>query len=101
MPNPTKPHPTLLAFGYTYLPQGGDEYSYAIINAVNRAAYNDATRHLSSAVLLDVSFVSAEDGFTVTDLIWRLEMNKGPYTDVWANNARVFDEMDRIKEGGA
>lgn len=101
MVNPTKPHPHLLAFGYTYLPQGATEESYAIINATSHAGFVSATFLQSYVVLREVSFVSAEDGFTTTDTIWNLGHQKFPYSDEIAHNTRVFDAMDRIAEGSA
>jgi len=101
MVNPTKPHPYLLAFSYTYLPEGATEQSYAIVNATSHAGFVSATFLQSCVILREVAFVSAEDGFTVTDTLWNREHSKCIYHDEIAHNARVFDAMDRIAEGSA
>jgi hypothetical protein len=101
MVNSTKPHPHLLAFSYTYLPEGATEQSFAIINATSHAKFVSAVFLQSHVILREVSFVSAEDGFTLTDTLWNREHSKCIYHDEIAHNARVFDTMDRIAEGGA
>jgi hypothetical protein len=77
-------HPSLLAFGYRYLPQDGAEPSYAIVNAPNLGAFQILTYDLTDVILLDVHHVSAEDSFTLTDIVWNSDHNPTPYTDTWA-----------------
>jgi hypothetical protein len=91
-------HPSILAFGYSYLPEDGAEPSYDIVNAPNLGAFQEITLKEIDVTLLDVSHVDA-DGTTITDVIWNRDHNPTPYTDVWANNSWVFGDMDRIAYG--
>lgn len=92
-------HPSILAFGYSYLPEGGVEPSYDIVNAPNLGAFQVITLKEIDVTLLDVHHVSATDGFTITDIVWNRDHNPTPYTDTWANNSWVFSDMDRIAYG--
>jgi hypothetical protein len=92
-------HPTILAFGYSYLPRGSSAPSYAVANASRLEGFQALTYDLDSVELLDVHHVSADDAFTITDVIWNRDHNPSPYTDGWVNNSWVFGDMDRIAYG--
>ena len=77
-------HPSILAFGYSYLPEEGAEPSYDIVNAVDLAHFQVITLKEIDVTLLDVHHVSAEDSFTLTDVVWNRDNNHTPYTDTWA-----------------
>ena len=77
-------HPSILAFGYSYLPEEGAEPSYDIVNAVDLAHFQVITLKEIDVTLLDVHHVSAEDSFTLTDIVWNSDHNPTPYTDTWA-----------------
>ena len=77
-------HPSILAFGYSYLPEEGAEPSYDIVNAVDLAHFQVITLKEIDVTLLDVHHVSAEDSFTLTDVVWNRDHNPTPYTDTWA-----------------
>lgn len=93
-------HPSILAFGYSYLPEEGAEPSYDIVNAVDLAHFQVITLKEIDVTLLDVSHVDS-DGTTITDIIWDRNHNPTPYTDTWANDSWVFGDMDRIAHGKA
>lgn len=76
-------HPSILAFGYRYLPEEGAEPSYDIVNAVDLAHFQVITLKEIDVTLLDVSHVDS-DGTTITDIIWNSDHNPTPYTDTWA-----------------
>lgn len=96
-----KHHPSLLAFGCTYRPEGEIADSYRIITARNLAEFQALTANLSNVVLTDVHHVADFDGFTLTSIIWKSDHQKKPYTDNWANNSWVFADMDRVAAGEA
>lgn len=93
-----KHHPSILAFGYTYIPQHSTERSYEIINAPDLASFKALTAKDHDVLLCNVSHVAA-DGATITDIIWDRNTSSYPYTDGCANNSWVFADMDRIAHG--
>lgn len=92
-------HPRLLAFGYTYLPQGSTERSYDVISRKNLEDFQSATQSLTDVRLVDVHHTADYDGATITDVIWKEDTHPQPYTDVCANNSWVFADLDRIAHG--
>ena len=82
-------HPSLLAFGYSYLPEDGAEPSYDTVNAHNLAAFQAITLKEIDVTLLDVQHVAESDESLITDVIWNKDHNPQPYTDVWANNSWI------------
>lgn len=92
-------HPSILAFGYSYLPTGADEPSYAIVSASSLKGFQALTYDLDSVVLRDVHHVSDQDSFTLTDIIWNGDHVEFPYRDEIAENSWAFADMDRIANG--
>jgi hypothetical protein len=88
-------HPSILAFGYTYLPEEGAEPSYDIVNAADLAHFQVITHREIGVTLCDVSHVDV-DGTTITHIIWNRDHDTQPYTDAWANNSWMFLDMDRV-----
>ena len=78
-------HPSLLAFGYSYLPEDGAEPSYDTVNATDLAHFQVLTLKEIDVTLLDVHHVAASDDSLITDVIWNKDhSNNVPYCDYFA-----------------
>ena len=82
-------HPSLLAFGYSYLPEDGAEPSYDTINVHNLEHFQVLTLKEIDVTLLDVHHVDASDDSLITDVIWNKDHNPQPYTDEMAHDSWI------------
>ena len=69
-------HPDLLAFEYSWTEETDNPNkpfveSFFTVNAYDLAHFRHLAQGQSDVILLAVHHVSAEDDFTLTDLIWR------------------------------
>lgn len=74
-------HPRLLAFGYTYMPCGGRELCYGLVNASRLEGFQARTYDLADVTLTDVHHISADDVFALTDIVWNSKTDSIPYGD--------------------
>ncbi|MEB3320138.1 MAG: hypothetical protein VKI63_04275 [Cyanobium sp.] len=84
-------HSTLLAFGYTYMPLGGTDSTpyddsiagpyYGLVNAPSFEDFQARTCDLANVTLVSVHHISADDVFTLTDIVWNSKTDSTPYDD--------------------